>query len=124
MFSFVCLMTGILILCLWIPADNNAALLSFASFFGFFSGSYISLSPALVAEIGPPQEFGYRAGLLFACASIGGLVTNPIAGAILDAENGSFTGLKVFAGVFCMVGTCVTFAARLSKTGLKLAVKF
>ncbi|KAH6894529.1 major facilitator superfamily domain-containing protein [Thelonectria olida] len=124
MFSLVCLITSILILGLWIPAKNNAALISFAGFFGYFSGAYISLSPALVAEIGPPQEFGYRAGLLFAGASIGGLIANPIAGAILDTENGSFTGLKVFAGVFCLVGTCVAFAARLSKTGFKLAVKF
>lgn len=117
-------MTGILILGLWIPASNNAALISFAAFFGFFSGAYISLSPALVAEISPPAEFGYRGGLLFMCGSIGGLVTNPIAGAILDANNGSFTGLKVFAGVFCLVGTVVVFGARLHETGFKLAAKY
>ncbi|KAH8687045.1 major facilitator superfamily domain-containing protein [Ilyonectria robusta] len=123
-FSAVCTMTGILILGLWIPASNNAALISFAAFFGFFSGAYISLSPALVAEISPPAEFGYRGGLLFMCGSIGGLVTNPIAGAILDADNGSFTGLKVFAGVFCLVGTVVVFGARLHETGFKLAAKY
>ncbi|KAL6414544.1 putative monocarboxylate transporter [Ilyonectria robusta] len=123
-FSAVCTMTGILILGLWIPASNNAGLISFAAFFGFFSGAYISLSPALVAEISPPAEFGYRGGLLFMCGSIGGLVTNPIAGAILDADNGSFTGLKVFAGVFCLVGTVVVFGARLHETGFKLAAKY
>ncbi|KAH7143777.1 putative monocarboxylate transporter [Dactylonectria macrodidyma] len=123
-FSAVCATTGILTLGLWIPANSNAALISFAAFFGFFSGAYVSLSPALVAEIAPPEEFGYRSGLLFMCASIGGLVTNPIAGAILDAENGSFTGLKVFAGVFCLSGTALAFGARLYETGFKLMAKY
>ncbi|KAK7418941.1 hypothetical protein QQX98_003644 [Neonectria punicea] len=123
-FCTVCGITGILTLGLWIPASSNAALISFAAFFGFFSGAYISLSPALVAEVSPPEEFGYRTGLLFLCGSIGGLVTNPIAGAILDAEHGSFTGLKAFAGAFCLVGTAITFGARLHETGFKLAAKY
>ena len=120
----MCCITGILTIGLWVPANNNAALICFAAFFGYFSGAYISLSPALVAEISPPQEFGYRTGLLFLFGSIGGLFTNPIAGAIVELNNGSFTGLKVFAGVFCLVGTAITFGTRLSKTGFKLAVKF
>ncbi|KAI5464908.1 putative MFS transporter [Mariannaea sp. PMI_226] len=123
-FTCVCIITGILVLGLWIPASNNAALLSFAGLFGFFSGAYISLSPALVTQVAPPTNFGYRAGLLFMCASVGGLVTNPIAGAILQSQHGSFTGLKVFAGVICLVGTCVIFGARVCKIGFNLAVKF
>lgn len=123
-FCTVCSVAGILTLGLWIPASNNAAIISFAAFFGFFSGAYISLAPALVAEVSPPEEFGYRTGLLFMCGSIGGLVTNPIAGAILAVDHGSFTGLKIFAGVFCIVGTVVTFGARLHETGFKLAAKY
>lgn len=124
MFAIVCGTTGILTLALWIPANSDAATISFAALFGFFSGAYISLGPATVAEISPPEEFGYRIGLLFAVASIAGLVTNPIVGAIVQREHGSFIGLKVFAGVFCLVGTLVSFGARLSKTGLRLAVKY
>ncbi|CAM1503134.1 Fc.00g079100.m01.CDS01 [Cosmosporella sp. VM-42] len=123
-FTIVWCITGVLTLGLWIPANNNAALICFAAFFGYFSGAYISLSPALVAEISPPQEFEYRTGLLFAFGSIGGLITNPIAGAIMELNHGSFTGLKVFARVFGLVGTVITFAARLSKTGFKISVKF
>lgn len=124
LFAIVCGATGTFILALWIPASNNAATICFAALFGFFSGPYVSLGPAMMAEISPPEEFGYRTGLLFAAASIAGLVTNPIAGAIVQRENGSFTGLKIFAGVFCLVGTAITFIARLKKTGFKIAVKY
>ncbi|CAI6090170.1 unnamed protein product [Clonostachys chloroleuca] len=123
-FTTVCATTSILILGLWIPASSNAAIICFAAFFGFFSGAYVSLLPALVAEVSPPEEFGYRTGLLFGCASIGGLVTNPIAGAIIQLEHGSFRGLKIFAGTMYLAGTMAAFGARLIKTDFRLGVKF
>ena len=41
------LTTAILTLAVWLPGNNNAASLSFAAFFGFFGGCYVSLTPAL-----------------------------------------------------------------------------
>ncbi|KAF7595514.1 hypothetical protein BBP40_005850 [Aspergillus hancockii] len=123
-FVSVCAATGILILALWIPASSNAASIVFAAFFGFFSGSYVSLSPALIAQISPPKEFGYRNGLLFLAAAIPGLTTSPIAGAILARNDGSFTGMKVYGGVLTLAGTALVIVARLMKTGPKLWVKF
>jgi MFS family permease len=124
MYIFVCAMTAILILALWIPATSNALNIVFAALFGFFSGAYISLSPALIAQISPPKEFGYRNGLMFLAAAIPGLVTNPIAGAILARNHGSYTGMKVYGGVFCLAGTALVVVARVMKTGPKLWAKF
>ncbi|RSL57785.1 hypothetical protein CEP54_008103 [Fusarium duplospermum] len=73
MFFLVCNVSGILILALWIPGTSNVAYILFAAFFGFFSGAYVSLWPALVAQISPPKEFGYRSGLLFCSGAIPGL---------------------------------------------------
>lgn len=120
----VCYATGILILALWIPAKNNASVIVFAAFFGFFSGAYVSLGPALVAQISPIKEIGYRTGLLFLICSVGGLTTGPIAGAILARDNGDFIGLKIYAGVFCLVGTSFVVFARIRETGPKVLVKF
>ncbi|XHF96742.1 hypothetical protein AWENTII_000360 [Aspergillus wentii] len=124
MYIVVCTVTGVLILGLWIPGSSNAASLAFAVFFGFSSGAYVSLSPALVAQISAPSEFGYRNGLMYFFASFPGLTTNPIAGAILSRDHGSFHGMKVFAGVCCLAGTAFVVAARLLNTGPKLLAKF
>lgn len=113
-----------MVLGLWIPGSSNASRIAFAVFFGFFSGAYISLSPALVAQISPPKEFGYRSGLLFCAAAVPGLVTSPIAGAVLARNHGSYTSMKVYAGIFILAGSVVVAMARLLKTGPKLLVKF
>lgn len=98
------LISAILTLAVWLPGNNNAATLSFAAFFGFFSGCYVSLTPALVVEVSPPQDIGHRTGILYFCISIGVLTGSPIAGALVDADDGEYTYLKIFAGVTMLAG--------------------
>ncbi|EED11592.1 monocarboxylate permease, putative [Talaromyces stipitatus ATCC 10500] len=124
-FTFVCYLSGILVLALWIPGTGNAAVIAFAVIFGFTSGAYASLIANLIVKISPNfKVIGYRTGLAFLFGSIGGLTTNPIAGAILQNSNGSYVGMKIFSGVFIMSGTTLVFAARLHRTGPKLVGKF
>ncbi|KUL84253.1 hypothetical protein ZTR_06960 [Talaromyces verruculosus] len=124
-FSFVCYVSGILVLALWIPASGNAAVIAFAVIFGFTSGAYASLIANLIVKISPNfKVIGYRTGLAFLFGSIGGLTTNPIAGAILQRDNGSYTGMKIFSGVCVMIGTTLVFVARLHQTKFKLLAKF
>ncbi|KAF4207238.1 hypothetical protein CNMCM8927_003512 [Aspergillus lentulus] len=100
---FVCVvfLAGVVVLGLWIPAAGNAAIIVFAVVFGFTTGAYVSLAPALVVDISPLEEIGYRTGLMFLFASVGGLTTSPIGGAILQRDGGSYTGMKVFSGGCC-----------------------
>lgn len=123
-FIFVCYTAGILMLALWIPASSNAGTIIFAILFGFFSGAYVSLLPALISQLSPPGEIGTRQGAIFLFASFGGLATGPIAGAILRHDNGSFLGVKIYAGVFCIAGTSVLLATRVHATGWKFFVKY
>jgi MFS family permease len=122
-FIVVCYLSGIWILALWIPGTNAAAFISFAALFGFTSGAYVSLIAPLVMQISPIAEIGFRTGLLFLNNSIGGLTTNPISGAILDSSSG-WVGVKVFAGVFCLVGTTFILAARVYRVGWNPTVVF
>lgn len=109
---------------LWIPGGgNDAATVAFALLFGLFSGAYIALMGALVARISPIEEVGYRNGIGQLFGSVGGLVTAPIAGAILEGPAGEI-GLKAFAGAFMLVGTTGIVAARISRTGFNLLVNF
>jgi MFS transporter, MCT family, aspergillic acid transporter len=115
-FIVACYTAGILILAMWIPATGVPVTVAFTVLFGLFSGAYISLMAALVAQISPPEELGYRNGLTFFGSAIGGLITSPIAGAILEGP-GSWVGLKVFAGVMMIGGTTGILAARILKAG-------
>ncbi|GMG43245.1 unnamed protein product [Aspergillus oryzae var. brunneus] len=118
-FVVVTYIAGILVLALWIPASNNAGTIVFAVLFGFATGAYVALSPGLVVKLSPFAEVGYRTGLLFLFASISGLTTNPIAGAILQHSGGSYTGMKIFSGVLLIVGSTLVLGVRLRQTGLK-----
>jgi hypothetical protein len=60
-----------------------------------------------VVDVSPPQEIGHRTGILYFCISIGVLTGSPIAGALVDANNGEYTYLKLFAGVTMLSGAAL-----------------
>ncbi|KAH6666525.1 major facilitator superfamily domain-containing protein [Plectosphaerella plurivora] len=122
-FIVVCYLSGIWILAILIPTTSSAALIAFAVLYGFTSGAYVSLIGPLVMAVSPMAEIGFRTGIIFFINSIAGLTTNPINGAILETSSG-WLGIKIFAGVFCLVGTTFVLAARIKRTGLKFAVVF
>ncbi|RKL51274.1 hypothetical protein BFJ72_g727 [Fusarium proliferatum] len=109
-------MSAILTLAVWLPGKSSTALLCYSAFFGFFSGCYISLTPALVVEVSPPSDIGHRTGILYFCISIGVLAGSPIAGALVEAKDGDYTYLKVFSGVTMFAGavliTMISFYMR------------
>lgn len=115
-FIVSCYAAGIVVLALWIPGTSKSATIAFAALFGFFSGAYVSLIASLVAQVSPHKEMGYRTGMVFLVASIPGLVTSPIAGAIL-AHNDNWVGVKVFAGVLLLVGSTVIVFSRVKYAG-------
>lgn len=123
-FILVCALSGILILALWIPAASTGALIAFAATFGCTSGAYVALASPIIAKISPLPQIGYRTGLLYLFASIGGLTTNPIAGAILDEWNGSYIGMKIFSGVLLLMGVACICVTRFMATDGRVNVIF
>jgi MFS family permease len=123
-FISVSALAGILVLGLYIPASNSTTIFIFSVLFGFTSGAYIALIAPLIVKISPLSESGYRIGLLFFLSSFSGLVTNPIAGSILELWDGSYTGMKIFSGVMLLAGTSVVLISRLLATNWRLKVVF
>lgn len=113
---------AILVLALGLTAHGNAAFIAFAGLYGFASGAYVSLMPAQLAKTSRVEQIGLRTGVLFACTSFAGLVGNPIAGALMDADNGGFTTLNIFAGVLLMAGAGMFTMARMLHTRWELFV--
>lgn len=118
--SLWCTVAGIVVLALGIPASSNAAFITFAALYGFASGAFVSLLPAQVAQISKVEQIGVRIGVVFACTSIAGLVGSPIAGAIVDANHGSFWGLNVFSGVMILAGSSIFAFTRMYIADWKL----
>lgn len=113
-------LSTILVLGLWLPARGNAPYIVFAALFGFSSGAFVSLAPALVAQISDVRQIGVRTGSMFAVISVAALVGNPIGGVLISEENGDYTHLQIFCGVVMLAGSCCFVAARASLAGLKL----
>ncbi|KAL2837685.1 major facilitator superfamily domain-containing protein [Aspergillus pseudoustus] len=122
-FIIVCYLSGISILALWLTDSSTPALIAFAVLFGFFSGAYVSLLTPLILQVSPMAELGFRTGIVLLATAVGGLTTNPINGAIVDG-GGGWRGLKIFAGVFSIVGTSFVVLARVRGTGWTLLARY
>lgn len=109
-----CYVAGVLVVAMWIPGTAAAVTIAFAGMFGLFSGAYIALVSALVAQISPIEEIGYRNGISNLAQSIGGLLSTPIAVIILQQPNGG-VWVKVYAGTFLLLGTNGVFFSQLVK---------
>ncbi|KAK2873577.1 hypothetical protein FQN49_002264 [Arthroderma sp. PD_2] len=120
----MCALSAVVLLALWLPgtlfnSGSTAIYIVFCLLYGFASGAFVGMVPALLSQISADvTKTGVRQGVLFTCISIATLTGTPIAGAILNQQNGTYWGLQVFAGVM-MVG-CVLFfiAARVVLVGV------
>jgi MFS family permease len=123
-FNMMCMMslfTTIVVFTLWIPAKNNAVVLVFAAFYGFGSGSFVSIFPTLIGEITKDvSKLGKRNGAAFCVLGIAALIGSPIGGALIKADGGRFLGVQLFAGLCLAVGTAIFCMARTSLVGLKI----
>ncbi|KAI5457843.1 major facilitator superfamily domain-containing protein [Mariannaea sp. PMI_226] len=107
-----CLST-IFTLALWLPGHSHATAILYAALFGMSSGSYTSITPALLAQISPLSDIGLRSGSIYACTSVAALAGSPIGGALIEAAGGSYWKLQVFTGVMFFTGTVFYFATKM-----------
>jgi predicted MFS family arabinose efflux permease len=123
-FVVVCSLSGVWILALWLTSSSAGAVVAFAILFGFSSAAYVSLLPQLIMAISPKNfaDIGWRTGILFLAMAVGGFTTNPINGAIVDGPGG-WKGLKIFSGIFCIVGALFVCVVRMRRAGWKVWVK-
>ncbi|GAP85106.1 putative riboflavin transporter MCH5 [Rosellinia necatrix] len=105
-------LSGVITLALWVPGRSTAATLVYGAIYGFTSGGFISLAPAVIAQISDLREIGARSGVLLFVGSLGALTGSPIAGAIVAAQRGDYLGLKLFNGVTILAGAAFLVLAR------------
>lgn len=121
------LISAVLCFC-YNAAKDTAGMIVLMSFYGFFSGSFVSLPPTIIIVLSKDQrdKIGTRLGMNFTALAIGILIGTPIGGAILDAGGGGklgYTGVWCFAGGCLVVSTIVLSCARGVYSGWKFWVK-
>jgi predicted MFS family arabinose efflux permease len=105
-------LSGMASLLFWQFSHSFLTIMLFSGTYGFFSGAFISLVTPCIAQISPVEEIGARIGLLYSVISIPSLIGGPIGGAILNTNNGSYTGIISFSGTTVVTGSLFILWAR------------
>ncbi|EMD58340.1 hypothetical protein GGP41_009681 [Bipolaris sorokiniana] len=116
------LISGILCVC-FMAVSSSAGIIVMMAFYGFFSGSFVSLPPTIIVHLSADarDKIGTRFGQSFGIVAIGLLVGTPIGGAI--QENGGFDDLWTYGGCLLFSSAALLFCARVAFKGRGLMVK-
>jgi MFS family permease len=120
---FAACLSTIVTLGLWLPGHSSATAIAYFALFGFSSGTYTALTPALVAQITDIRDIGTRSGSIYAFVSVAGLTGSPIGGALITAAGGSYWKLQAFTGVMLGAGTLFFVACKLHLAKLRVFSK-
>ena len=106
-------------LCVWLPAGRTAAgVVVFAVVFGFASGTSIAIAPVCIGKLCRTQEYGRYYATAYSVVSFACLVGIPIAGSIVGAQDGGYTGLIVLTGVVYVASGVFLVWAKIAALGL------
>ncbi|KAF2096186.1 MFS general substrate transporter [Rhizodiscina lignyota] len=104
----VSLVTSLLFF-VWIGVHDLRGLYIFAAFYGFFGGGLQSLYNASLTDMAlDPTKIGAQVGWGFTIDSFSMLIGNPIAGVLVQADNGRYLYAQLFAGACTMAGFIIT----------------
>ena len=102
--------------------STQGGIIAFCVLYGFFSAGVITLPATIVAVSMCPdiRQYGVRMAMPMVPISIGLLIGNPIAGAILPH---GWIYLQTFAGILVLLCTILAFASRCVQVGFDVRRK-
>ncbi|GBE86939.1 Aspyridones efflux protein [Sparassis crispa] len=109
------LLSGLTQLLIWNFVTTYAGIMSFAVLYGFFCGSFISLSPAVGAQLYGSGRLAGLSGLLIFFNLPGNAAGAPTGGAILNATGGSWRAVACWSGAMQIVGAIILCYARFKR---------
>ena len=103
----LCFVTVAASFVIWLLAGSNVwALGAFMFILGTAYGGYVALSPAAAAHLFGLEGLGGKIGAMYTAGGVGGLISAPAAGALLDRTD-SYTPSIVLALVVSTAGMLV-----------------
>lgn len=88
------ILSGLLCLGTWAVTSSVPVLLAFVTLYGFCSGVFIAVLPAIVAQITPQAFLGARIGAFYSVVAVAQLVGSPIAGLLISKGNVRAGGME------------------------------
>lgn len=99
----------------WAGISNRGGLYTFDVLYGFFSAGIQGLFPAALAGLTVDlRKMGARSGMVFTIVSFACLTGPPIAGALIQKQDGGYLYAQAFAGTSLLVGFLCLLGAQLS----------
>ena len=118
--SFV---AGLILLC-WAAVKDHTGLLVFDVIYGFvMAAAQGMLPPSLGSMTTDLSKMGVRMGMVFSLLGFALLIGNPIAGALITADHGSYLSAQMYAGSALLAGVVALAVARIARTGWKICVR-
>ncbi|PCH43185.1 MFS general substrate transporter [Wolfiporia cocos MD-104 SS10] len=116
-------MSGLTQLLLWNFVHTYAGIIAFGIIYGFFCGCFISLSPAVAAQLYGADRLAGLSGLLLMFNLPGNAAGAPIGGAILQRSGGNWQAMACYSGAMQIAGAILLLYARFKKQP-KLIAKY
>lgn len=116
------LMSGLAQILIWNFVTTYAGIIAFGIIYGFFCGCFISLSPAVAAQLYGSGRLAGLSGLLLFFNLPGNAAGAPIGGAILEASGGNWQAVASYSGAMQILGAALLLYARLKKQPQVIAV--
>lgn len=108
----------------WAAVRSYEAMLAWAVLYGWFTAGMQGLFPTMAASLTTDlQKAGVRMGMIFSVTSFAVLTGPPLAGALIQRQNGRYLDAQMWAATVLLAGGLVLCGARASKTGCKISVK-
>ncbi|KAI0024310.1 MFS monocarboxylate transporter [Xylariomycetidae sp. FL0641] len=105
-------------------AHTHGALYAFAAVYGLVASAIQSLfAVSLAALTDDPSQLGTRMGMVFSVVAFASLTGSPVAGAIVQASDGSYLGAQMWAATSMLLGAVALAVARVCRTGWVLRTK-
>lgn len=105
----------------WITVHTKAGIVVLATCYGVLGAGVQTLFPATTSSLSTDlSRAGSRMGMAFTVVSFASLTGPPIAGALIQHDDGLFLYAQLFGGSTILAGCCLLCAARLVKAGRKL----
>lgn len=117
-------LVAIILFC-WIGVgDSGSGLYVFAAIYGFFANAIQSLIlVSLAALTDNVNKLGTRMGMAFTAAAVASLTGGPVAGALIQADGGTYLGAQIWGATIMLLGAAAWTVARIGRTGLVLRCK-
>jgi MFS transporter, MCT family, solute carrier family 16 (monocarboxylic acid transporters), member 3 len=122
-FTAACIVLGG-VFYVWIPIKTEAAMYGFAILYGVVSAAAMGMFVgALVSLTKDLSKTGTRFGMVCSILAFASLTGPPIAGALIQSQNGSYTIACIWSGSVMLAGSAMLVLSRVCETGWVLRVK-